>query len=48
MFDTTRLPTTSSKRDLRWRQTDLALLLVRAGGEISQAYKLGRKAGADQ
>jgi hypothetical protein len=43
MFDTTLLPTTSSKRDLRWRQTDVALLLVRAGGDISQAYKLEDK-----
>jgi hypothetical protein len=43
MFDTTRLPTTSSKCDLRWRQTDLALLLVRADGEISEAFKLDDK-----
>jgi hypothetical protein len=43
-FDTSGLPTTSSKQALPWRETRLALLLVRADGRIDQAHRLADKA----
>ncbi len=43
MFDTTALPTTSSKTDLDWRKTRLGFLLLSADGPIVQAHQLADK-----
>jgi hypothetical protein len=43
VFDTSQLTPTSSKQGLRWRDTALTLVWVRAEGPIEVAHKLADK-----
>ena len=43
IFDTSSRSTTSSRKNLPWRETRLGFRLLGADGEITQAHRLGEK-----
>jgi hypothetical protein len=43
MFDTAELTPTSAKRGLRWRDTSLTFIWLRAGGPIAAAHTIADK-----